>query len=144
MSFLAWILWDNAHRKGKCGLIRTYCNQKAICLYNDRILPPCNYCHHPWCVGRKSYHKALLIMFGCDGISDHASWNELFHYRDTKLSWADLFNQNNFHVLVPSLLSKLSKKGFQTSRLTCAQWLVAYILPMTGDLNQTMTWNFKK
>ncbi len=25
-------------------------------------------------------------MFGCDGISDHASWNEVFHYRDTKLS----------------------------------------------------------
>ncbi len=32
------------------------------------------------------YHKALLIMFGCDGISDHASWNEVFHYWDTKLS----------------------------------------------------------
>ncbi len=53
----------------------------------DRILAPCNYCHHPWCVGHKSYHKALLIMFGCDGISDHASWNEVFHYWDTKLSW---------------------------------------------------------
>ncbi len=26
-------------------------------------------------------------MFGCDGISDYASWNEVFHYRDTKLSW---------------------------------------------------------
>ncbi len=25
-------------------------------------------------------------MFGCDGISDHASWNEVFHYWDTKLS----------------------------------------------------------
>ncbi len=25
-------------------------------------------------------------MFGCDGISDHASWNEVFHYKDTKLS----------------------------------------------------------
>ncbi len=25
-------------------------------------------------------------MFGCDGISDHGSWNEVFHYRDTKLS----------------------------------------------------------
>ncbi len=52
----------------------------------DRILPPCNCCHHPWCVGDKSYHKALLIMFSFDGISDHASWNEVFHYRDTKLS----------------------------------------------------------
>ncbi len=28
----------------------------------------------------------LLIMLGCDGISDHASWNEVFHYWDTKLS----------------------------------------------------------
>ncbi len=28
----------------------------------DQILPPCNYCHHPWCVGHKSYHKVLLIM----------------------------------------------------------------------------------
>ncbi len=45
----------------------------------DRILAPCNYCHHPWCVGHKSYHKALLIMFGCDGISEHATWNEVFH-----------------------------------------------------------------
>ncbi len=34
---------------------------------------PCNYCNHPWCVGHKSYHKALLIMFGCDGISEHAT-----------------------------------------------------------------------
>ncbi len=55
--------------------------------YIIQILAPCNYCHHPWCVGHKSYHIALLIMFGCDGISDHASWNEVFHYWDTKLSW---------------------------------------------------------
>ncbi len=34
--------------------------------------------------------KLLLIMFGCDGISDHASWNEVFHYGDTKLSWQAL------------------------------------------------------
>ncbi len=26
-------------------------------------------------------------MLSCDGISDHASWNEVFHYWDTKLSW---------------------------------------------------------
>ncbi len=26
----------------------------------DRTLAPCNYCHHPWCVGHNSYHKALL------------------------------------------------------------------------------------
>ena len=52
----------------------------------DRIPPPCNYCHHPWCVGHKSYHKALLIMFSCDGISDHDCWNEVSHYWDTKLS----------------------------------------------------------
>ncbi len=53
----------------------------------NRILPPCNYCHHPWYVGHKSYHKALLTMFSCDGISDHAIWNEVFHYWDSKLSW---------------------------------------------------------
>ena len=35
---------------------------------------------HPWCVTDKSYHKALLIVFGCDGITDHASWNEVFNY----------------------------------------------------------------
>ncbi len=57
-----------------------------ILISSDRILAPCNYCHHPWYVGHKSYHKALLIMFGCDGISDHANWNEVFHYKDTKLS----------------------------------------------------------
>ena len=34
----------------------------------DRILAPYNYCHHPWYVGHKSYHKALLIIFGCDRI----------------------------------------------------------------------------
>ncbi len=56
----------------------------------DRILAPCNYCHHPWCGSHKSYHKALLTMFGCDGISDHASWNEAFHYWDTKLSWTHI------------------------------------------------------
>ncbi len=39
---------------------------------HDRILPPCKHCHHPWCVGDKSDHKALLIMFICNGMSDHA------------------------------------------------------------------------
>ena len=53
---------------------------------SDRTLPPCNSCHHPWCVGDKSYHKALLIMFSCDGMSDYTSWNDVFHYWDTKLS----------------------------------------------------------
>ncbi len=37
----------------------------------SRILPPYNFCHHPWCVGDKSYHKALSIMFSCNGMSDH-------------------------------------------------------------------------
>ena len=46
--------------------------------HDNQILPPCYYCHHPWCVGDKSYHKASLIMFSCDGISDYASWNEVF------------------------------------------------------------------
>ncbi len=65
------------------------CSQQGVSsTVNDRILAPCNYCHHPWCIGHKSYHKALLIMFGCDGISDHASWNEVFHYWDIKLSWS--------------------------------------------------------
>ncbi len=64
----------------------TTCTLQQVFPY-DRILAPCNYCHHPWCVGHKSYHKALVIMFGCDGISDHASWNEVFHYWDAKLSW---------------------------------------------------------
>ncbi len=59
---------------------------------HDRILAPCNHCHHPWCVGDKSYHKALLIMFSCDGISNHASWNEVFSYWDTKLSWIKKVN----------------------------------------------------
>ncbi len=67
----------------------------SICSQTDRggvlqwyiqILPPCNYCHHSWCVGDKSYHKALIIMYSCDGISDHASWNEVFNYWDTKFS----------------------------------------------------------
>ncbi len=70
----------------------------AIRLHVDRILPPCNYCHHPWCVGHKSYHKALSIMFDCDGISDHASWNEVLHYRDTKLSWYTLMRKGGVHI----------------------------------------------
>ncbi len=66
----------------------TFVKQKPQGFYyiNDRILAPCNYCHHPLSVGCKSYHKALLIMFGCGGISDHASRNEVFHYWDIKLS----------------------------------------------------------
>ncbi len=58
------------------------CDKCHMWLEFNRILA-----HHPWCVGHKSYHKALLIKFGCDGISDHASWNEAYHYWDTKLSW---------------------------------------------------------
>ena len=26
----------------------------------------------------RSYHKAMLIMFSCDGMSDYASWKECF------------------------------------------------------------------
>ncbi len=52
-------------------------NQHArlITALPDQILPPCNYCHHPWCItciGDKSYHKALLTMFRCNGMSGHA------------------------------------------------------------------------
>ncbi len=68
----------------------------------NRILAPCNYCHHPWCVGHKSYHKAQLIMFGCDGISDHASLNEVLHYGDTKLSWQQYYYYS-FYFIVPAL-----------------------------------------
>ncbi len=67
-------------------LCRKFTQRTTVFQFSNRILAPCNYCHHPWCVGHKSFHKALIIMFGCDGISDHASWNEIFHYWDTKLS----------------------------------------------------------
>ena len=30
-------------------------------------------------------------MFGCDGMSDHASWNEIFHNWDTDFSCSFLF-----------------------------------------------------
>ncbi len=33
-------------------------------------------------------------MFSCDGISDHASWSEVFHYWDTKFSWESLVDHN--------------------------------------------------
>ncbi len=53
----------------------TYCRDPPLacvflkCSYKwgNRLVSPCNYCHHPWCVGDKSYHKALLIMVSCDG-----------------------------------------------------------------------------
>ncbi len=89
MLFIAWICNDcnetyveEGLRGGPSGII-TRTNARWS---TDRILTPCNYCHHPWCVGHKSYHKALLIMFGCDGISDNASWNEVFYWWDIKLS----------------------------------------------------------
>ncbi len=37
-------------------------------------------------------------MFGCDGISDHASWNEVFHYRDTKLSCIQVLPPANAYI----------------------------------------------
>ncbi len=64
--------------------------------YVDRILAPCNYCLHPSCVDHKSYHNTLLIMFSCDGISDHASWNEVFHYWDTR--FATICEQDGLHA----------------------------------------------
>ncbi len=36
-------------------------------------------------------------MFGCDGISDHASRNEVFHLWDIKLSWT--MNVKTFSTL---------------------------------------------
>ncbi len=36
-------------------------------------------------------------MFGCDGISDHASWIEVFHYGDTKLSCSYTVMQTLIH-----------------------------------------------
>ncbi len=54
------------------------------------ILPPCNYCHHSWCASRmccrQTYHKGVIIMFICDDMSDHVSWNEVFHYHVTALT----------------------------------------------------------
>ncbi len=35
-------------------------------------------------------------MFSCDGISDHASWNEVFHYWDTKLSCNEANNAHSY------------------------------------------------
>ncbi len=32
-------------------------------------------------------------MFGWDGISDHASWNEVFYYWDTKLACGNIQRQ---------------------------------------------------
>ncbi len=37
-------------------------SRPCVCVsvyFINRILSPCNNCHHPWCVGDKSYHKAL-------------------------------------------------------------------------------------
>ena len=59
------------------GISLDMCGNVYCCKGSDQTLPPCNHCHHPWCVGDKSYHKALLIMFSFDGMSDHASWNEV-------------------------------------------------------------------
>ena len=32
---------------------------------------------------KKIWRKISIIMFSCDGISDHAIWNEVFHRWDT-------------------------------------------------------------
>ncbi len=85
---------------------------------SDRILAPCNYCHHPWCVGHKSYHKALLIMFCCDGISDHASWNEVFHYWDTKLSCLHLWSRT-FVLCIRWIDPKV-----HSNNINSAQWFL--------------------
>ena len=89
IGFLLILSWDLGRKRINSLSLYYPVLSWADFWWPDRILAPCNYCHHPWCVGHKSYHKALLIMFGCDGISDHLSWNEVFHYRDTKLSWIE-------------------------------------------------------
>ncbi len=63
-SFLRYVNW-----------LPTYLHSPLLCEQHERILPPCKYCHHPWCVGDKSYHKALIIMFSddvmwCDDMSE--------------------------------------------------------------------------
>ncbi len=52
-SIVSWALWYHLPN-----------TDPFLCVcqeYHDinRILAPCNYCHHPWCVGHTSYHKAL-------------------------------------------------------------------------------------
>ncbi len=64
-------------------------------------------------------------MFGCDGISDHACWKEVFHYSDTKLSYHDLL----ILCLLPHSTSKeiesvygntcIAHIKFQTLSLLC-------------------------
>ncbi len=46
-------------------------------------------------------------MFGCDGISDHASWNEVFHYWDTNLS---LFERLHFKQKADKCKKKKKRK----------------------------------
>ncbi len=36
----------------------------------------------PGHVGDNSYHQAMSNRFSCDGMSDHAVWNEGFYYWD--------------------------------------------------------------
>ncbi len=78
----------------------------------NQILSPCNYYYHPWCVGDKSCHKALFIMFRCDGMSDHDSWNEVFHYGDTEFSCVE--THSNPVGRTWFLCRKVSLCGFRT------------------------------
>ena len=79
-------VWPFILQQPYCWMSLSVCTACTVLHLPPSVLPPCNYCHHPWSVGDKSYHKALLIVFSCDGMSDHASWNEVFHYWDTELS----------------------------------------------------------
>ncbi len=104
-----------------------------------RILPPCNYCHHPWCVGGKSYHKALIIMFSCDGISDHASWNEVFHYWDTKFSWIQhvhLSKKKFKPIDLPLGVALLQMYGWMNGRLALPSELLLYSATRLKKSNQ--------
>ncbi len=84
-----------------CKFPSSTCLVGEISFTGDRILPPCNYCHHPWCFVDKSHHRSVLIMLSCYGISDHVSLSEVSHYWDTKLSWQGylVVQRINYHPL---------------------------------------------
>ena len=94
----------------------------SIQCHFDQILAPCNCCHHPWCVGHKSYHKALLR--GRDRKDFTASYNHVWlrwHLIPCQLEWSFPLP----HVIAKHIEGRVNnvKKPTNTSRSPCInQW----------------------
>ncbi len=85
---------------------------------SHQILPPCNYCHHHWYVGDKSYHQALIIMFSFTETFDRTPNYKWWSKEKWNIIW-DLIGMPAEHIILLIFWKQYMMLMFVIFDLTC-------------------------